>query len=265
MSYKRKEVIGDCTLYLGDCMEVMPFLDKVDAVVTDPPYGTTVCKWDSIIPFEKMWVNIDKVSNINTPIVLFGSQPFTSKLICSNINSFKYEWIWQKAVGSNFAAIKYQPMKEHENIIIFSKGTHNYYPIMQDRNGTGAERIKSGYKATDKTTGETTGSFSNIAKRNISEKRIPSSVQFFNNRKDKRGYHPTQKPIDLMAYLVETYTKESETVLDFTMGSGTTGVACVKMGRKFIGIELDEGYFDIACQRIRDAYAQPDMLLEAGL
>jgi site-specific DNA-methyltransferase (adenine-specific) len=237
----------------GDCLEVMKTLPNasIDAIITDPPYGTTACKWDSVIPFEPMWKELNRIIKHNGAIVLFGSQPFTSALVMSNPKMFKYEWIWEKAVGSNFATLKYQPMKEHENILVFSKNTHNYYPIMQQRKGSGSERML--YKHNTSVTGEATGSLvchgAEVGKYDA-ELRNPSSVQYFNNREKTRGLHPTQKPETLLEYLVKTYTKENETVLDFTMGSGTTGVACKNLNRNFIGIELDKDYFEIATARI---------------
>ena len=242
-------------LILGDCLEVMRDIPdgSVDMVLTDPPYGTTACKWDSVIPFEPMWEQLKRVTKKNGAIVLTASQPFTSALVMSNVKMFKYEWIWEKAVGSNFAALKFQPMKEHENVLVFSNGRHPYYPIRQPRKGSGAARLA--YSHNGSQTGETTGG--QIFKGFTSEtydksSRNPSSVQYFNNREKGRGLHPTQKPVALMEYLIRTYTNEGETVLDFTMGSGTTGVACKNLNRDFIGIEMDETYFNIAKARIDD-------------
>jgi site-specific DNA-methyltransferase (adenine-specific) len=240
-------------LYNDDCLKILPTLldNSVDLVLTDPPYGTTACKWDSIIPFEPMWKELKRITKDNSAIVFTASQPFTSALVMSNIKLFKYEWIWEKAVGSNFATLKYQPMKEHENILVFSKGTHKYFPIMQERKGSGSERLN--YAHNGSTTGEANGmqEFSGweVGKydKNL---RNPSSVQYFNNRESCRGLHPTQKPIALLEYLIKTYTNEGDTVLDFTMGSGSTGVAAKNTNRKFIGIEMDKNYFDIAKKRI---------------
>ena len=238
-------------LKLGDCLELMKQIPagSIDAIITDPPYGTTACKWDSVIPFESMWAELKRIIKPNGAIVLFGSQPFTSALIMSNPKMFKYEWIWKKNAGSNFAQTKYQPMKEHENILIFSTNTHKYYPVMQGRAESGKKMIKVGVKSKsskgfDVYSGANKG-YDN-SKQN-SELRVPSSVQFFNR---ERGFHPTQKPVTLIEYLIKTYTLENETVLDFTMGSGTTGVACKNLNRNFIGIEKDETYFKIAKERI---------------
>lgn len=175
----------------------------------------------------------------------------------SNLKWFRYEWIWEKSVGSNFAALKYQPMKEHENVLVFSKKTHNYYPIKQERKGSGKERQKVGYsnsKATAKT-GQFIGGEMDATKRKneYEELRFPSSVQFFNNREKVRGLHPTQKPVALGRYLIRTYTNEGDLILDNTCGSGSFLVAAILEKRKFIGIELDENYYDIASKRIQEA------------
>ena len=242
---------------LGDCLERMKEIPdgSVDLILTDPPYGITACKWDSVIPLEPMWIELKRIIKPNGAIVMFGSQPFTSVLVTSNLKMFKYEWIWEKAVGSNFAALKYQPMKEHENILVFCKGTTVYNPIKEERKGSGKQRQKAGYansKATAKT-GQFIGGIMDATKRtnDYEELRYPSSIQYFNNRDKDRGMHPTQKPVALMEYLIKTYTNEKETVLDFTMGSGTTGAACVNTKRNFIGIERDDKYFDISVKRIR--------------
>ncbi len=240
-------------LYHGDCLEKMKEIpnSSVDMILTDPPYGTTACKWDSVIPLEPMWEQLKRVIKPNGAIVMTASQPFTSALVMSNPKMFKYEWIWQKAVGSNFAVLKYQPMKEHESVLVFSKETHNYYPIKEPRKGSGAKRMDYGHRGS--VTGEANGQ-QNFTGWEVGkyEKNLrnPSSVQYFNNREKSRGLHPTQKPVTLMEYLIKTYTNENETVLDFTMGSGTTGVACRNTNRKFIGIEKDKEYFDIAKNRI---------------
>ena len=240
-------------LYNDDCLKVLPTIpdNSIDLVLTDPPYGTTACKWDSVIPFEPMWKELKRIIKDNSAIVFTASQPFTSALVMSNIKMFKYEWIWEKAVGSNFATVKYQPMKEHENILVFSKGTHKYYPIMQERKGKGLERILNPFKTNSTSNGEV---YNNIKKNNAEQNytylRNPSSIQYFNNRESTRGLHPTQKPVALLEYLIKTYTNENDTVLDFTMGSGSTGIATKNTNRKFIGIELDNNYFDIAKNRI---------------
>jgi len=244
-------------LRLGDCLEVMKTIPNgsIDAIITDPPYGTTACKWDSVIPFDLMWNQLNRIIKPNGAIVLFGSEPFSSALRMSNIKNYKYDWVWQKSVGSNFAAVKYQPLKEHENISVFSISKHNYYPIKEQRRGSGEARLKNGYKSNG-TVSEITGINPNRAGKIYDKLKNPSSVQYCNNRDKYRGFHPTQKPILLMEYLIKTYTNENETVLDFTMGSGTTGVAAKNLNRNFIGIEMDQGYFDIASERINKKHSQ---------
>ena len=243
-------------LMQGDCLEVMKEIPdgSVDMVLTDPPYGTTACKWDTVIDLPLMWEQLNRVIKHNGAIVMTASQPFTSVLVNSNIRFFKYEWIWEKAVGSNFATLKYQPMKEHESVLVFSNGKPNYYPIFQKRKGSGAERVKHKYNAVESKTGDVSGGLKNKERTgNYDTLRNPSSVQYFNNREKCSGLHPTQKPVALMEYLIRTYTNEGETVLDFAFGSGTTGVAAKNTGRKFVGIELDKEYFKIATRRIHEA------------
>ena len=244
MSYK---------LFNGDCLEVMKGIEdkSIDAIITDPPYGTTACKWDSVIDFELMWEQLNRIIKPNGAIVLFGSEPFSSALRMSNIKNYKYDWVWRKNRGSNFATLKYQPFKEHETISVFNK--HNYYPIKQKRAKSGQDREK--YKRRNRPNGNIMGgSFKNNGKEFYEnpdkELRFPSSVQKFNT---EVGKHPTQKPVALMEYLIKTYTNENETVLDFTMGSGSTGVACYNTNRNFIGIEQDENYFNIAQNRIEES------------
>ena len=245
-------------LFNGDCLEVLPTLaDKIiDCVITDLPYGTTACKWDVVIPFEPMWKEIKRIVKPKGAIVLFGSQPFTSALVASNLKCFRYEWIWNKNRGSNFAVQKYQPMKEHENICVFSFESHNYFPFKESRKGGGLSRSKYAYSPSNTGKRDFIGGFRmNHADHNGNcESRFPSSVQKFNC---EVGLHPNQKPVELLRYLIKTYTLENETVLDFTMGSGSTGVACMAENRKFIGIEKDENYFKIAEARIKRANLEP--------
>lgn len=240
-------------LLQGDCLEVMKGIPdgSVDAIITDPPYGTTACKWDSVIDFDLMWEQLNRIIKPNGAIVLFGSEPFSSALRMSNIKNYKYDWIWEKNRGSNFALVKYQPMKEHEIVSVFSNKTHNYYPIKQKRKGKGLERIKGNYNVGKAS--NITGIKQTICTTQGQELRQPSSIQKFNTtEKGIKREHPTQKPILLMEYLIKTYTNEGETVLDFTMGSGSTLVACQNTNRNGIGIEMDEAYFKIAQQRIKD-------------
>jgi site-specific DNA-methyltransferase (adenine-specific) len=228
-------------LHHGDCLKVMKSIpdNSIDAIITDPPYGTTACKWDSVIPFELMWKELKRIIKPNGAIVLFGSQPFTSALIMSNIKMFKYEWIWNKKKAANFANVKKQPLKIHEQIIIFNNC--NYFPTME----IGKLRKKGGYftKHEISTTSGVDEKINNLY--------YPKSIVEFTKANNKNAkLHPTQKPLELLEYLIKTYTQENETVLDFTMGSGTTGVACKNINRNFIGIELDNNYFEIAKERI---------------
>lgn len=225
-------------LIQGDCLEVMDELIKegviVDAIITDPPYGTTACKWDTVIPFDEMWQRLNKLIKPNGAIVLFGSEPFSSALRMSNLKNYKYDWVWHKKTSANVALVKYQPLKTHEIISVFNK---TYYPQMTK----GKMRMKGGKVKG----GEANGSLEPLYY--MSDTYYPVSVI---DIKTERGFHPTQKPVELMEYLIKTYTNENETVLDFTMGSGSTGVACKNINRKFIGIELDDKYFQIAQSRI---------------
>ena len=236
-------------LYKGDCLEVMDKLIKqgvkVDVVITDPPYGTTACKWDSVIPFDEMWSRLNKLVKDDGAIVLFGSEPFSSKLRCSNLKHFKYDWVWNKKKPGNIMLAKYQPMKITETISVFSKKRHNYYPIMEKR-----EKIK---KTRCYSIGDTMGGKMKDDSIKTYDKRYPKNLLEFSNANQRGKLHPTQKPVDLLEYLIKTYTLEDETVLDFTMGSGSTGIACINTNRKFIGIELDEKYFEIAKKRIEEA------------
>jgi site-specific DNA-methyltransferase (adenine-specific) len=226
---------------------------SVDMILTDPPYGTTACKWDSIIPLGPMWEQLKRVIKPNGAIVMTASQPFSSVLTCSNLPMFKHEWIWLKNRGSNFANTVREPMKEHEVVLVFSNGKWVYNKQMQERTGGGLDRAK--YKV-EHNNQERDGTrvFEGRDGHKIGDLRVPSSWQKFNIAAGKeKTKHPTQKPVALMEYLIKTYTNEGEAVLDFTMGSGTTGVAAKNLNRSFIGIELDETYFNIAKDRIDKA------------
>ncbi len=232
----------------GDCLEKMRDIESasVDMVLADPPYGTTDCKWDSSIPLEPMWFELERLIKPNGAIVMTASQPFTTALIASNMKMFKYCWVWKKNYGSNFALARKQPFKEHEDIAVFYKNQPLYNPIMEPRSEAGKEFIKNCNYAKRKS--QHSAMATGKAKRDPNF-RLPGSVRMFNMQV---GLHPTQKPVALMEYMIKTYTNAGETVLDFTMGSGTTGVACVNLNRNFIGIELDEGYFSTAKKRIED-------------
>jgi DNA modification methylase len=236
-------------LLYGDCLELMQGIEKhsIDAIITDPPYGTTACKWDSVIPFNLMWEQLNRIIKPNGAIVLFGSEPFSSALRMSNINNYKYDWIWYKNQRTGFLSAKFQPMKSYETISIFYKESGSYYPIKVKR-----EKAKSGNKFNYPT--EIYGGKKHL--RTLQDDKVnPHNVIDFIKTlhgSDKR-LHPTQKPVQLMEYLIKTYTKENQTVLDFTMGSATTGVACINTNRNFIGIEKEEKYYKIAQERIDKA------------
>lgn len=241
----------------GDCLELMQQIPEgsVDMVLCDPPYGIIGCKWDAVLPLDKLWEHYRRICNKNAAMMFFGSQPFSSVLVTSNIKAFKHEWIWRKNAGSNFALVKYQPMKEHESVLVFCDGRLIYNPIMQERAESGRKRQKTPVKFTTAITDN--DMYGGIKKETISKNigimRYPSSVQNF---KRERGLHPTQKPVALLEYLIKTYTNEGMTVLDNCMGSGSTGVACLNTNRNFIGIEKDDGYFEIAKKRIENHKAQ---------
>jgi len=240
-------------LMQGDCLELMESIPdgSVDMVLTDPPYGTTACKWDTIIPLEPMWEQLKRVTKKNGAIVMTASQPFTTTLIASNINNYAHGWVWNKRFAANFVQAKRQPLKDHEDVLVFcmSGKQPNYYPQMVKRE----KPIKKGgnkqSKAIPIAQSEYANNFGHQDKSYDTKHPTTTTALNFSVR-DGRGFHPTQKPVALMEYLIKTYTNEGGTVLDFTMGSGTTGVAAKNLGRDFIGIELDEEYFRIAKERI---------------
>lgn len=228
-------------LFNADCLDILPTLEKgsVDMVLTDLPYGTTACKWDTIIDLKKMWKYLDRICLDTTPIILFSQIPFSITLGMSNIENLRYEWIWVKEQGSGFLQSKKAPMKIHENILVFYKKLPYYNPIMR---GEEIRKVKRGNVKPSAVYGDTPP-----VENSIYKGRFPIDVLKFNRDKHM---HPTQKPVKLLQYLIQTYTKKGDTVLDFTMGSGSTGVASKSLKRKFIGIELDPKYYDIACKRI---------------
>jgi site-specific DNA-methyltransferase (adenine-specific) len=243
-------------LLKGDCLELMKAIESgsVDSIITDPPYGTTACKWDSVIDFDLMWNQLNRIIKPNGAIVLFGSEPFSSALRMSNIKNYKYDWKWDKVKPSSFMNAKNAPMKKIEDVIIFSTGTiANGSKKLMPYNPQGL--IYCGKERPPKN--NSVPEFSTIGKR---PSRAGGYIQEFTNYPnnliifsfENKPKHPTQKPIALMEYLIKTYTNENETVLDFTMGSGSTGVACVNTKRSFIGIEQDEKYFQIATDRINN-------------
>ena len=243
-------------LMQGGCLELMKDIPdgSVDFVLTDPPYGTTACKWDSVIPFEPMWAQLRRVVKDNGAIVFTSSQPFTTSLISSNMGMFKYDFCWNKGSTTGFLNAKKMPLRKHEEILVFSKakiGAFTYNPQMTK----GLLQKKGGYhkKKTD-----VYGDYKRVPK--INDVYYPTSIIDCGVVYRNANQHPTQKPVALLEYLIRTYTNEGETVLDFTMGSGSTGVACVNTNRNFIGIELDADYFKIAEKRIADAQNKPEQI-----
>ena len=240
------------TLYKGDCLEVMKSIPSgsIDAIITDPPYGTTACKWDSVIDFGLMWEQLNRIIKPNGAIVLFGSEPFSSALRMSNPKMFKYDWVWNKKLAGNAINAKRHPLKIHEIITVFNSKI--YIP----QKTKGKMRKKMGFTNQPKHIGKV-----DEAKETMNDMYYPKSIQDFTMANLRRGrVHPTQKPVLLMEYLIKTYTNENETVLDFTMGSGSTGVAAKNLNRKFIGIEQDDKYFKIAEERINKQEKQLKIL-----
>lgn len=237
-------------LYQGDCIQIMKQLIsqgcKVDAIIVDPPYGTTECAWDNIIPLDEMWNCIKLIRKDNSPILIFGNEPFNSYLRISNIEEYKYDIYWQKERATNIFQLKRRPAKVIETINVFYKKQPTYNPQMTKYSGPlRTNKVKNGKL----------GVLIDSKNRKASEYhdtgfRYPLQIVQFKRDILKSNLHPTQKPLSLMEYLVATFTNEGDTVLDFSMGSGTTGVACKNLNRKFVGIELDKTYYDIASQRI---------------
>lgn len=237
-------------LMMGDCIELMKSIPdhSVDLILCDLPYGTTACRWDTVLPFQPLWENYRRVSKKNAAIVLTASQPFTTTLIASNMREFRYTWVWEKDAGSNFATVKFQPMKEHEDVCVFYRNLPTYNAQREVRVGSRKGRITttvdSGRKNSVYGTQEGRGTL------HVPELQSPRSIQRFTR---ERGLHPTQKPVALMEYLIRTYTDPGMVVMDNCMGSGTTGVACVNTDRGFIGIERDPEYFNVSQVRITEA------------
>jgi site-specific DNA-methyltransferase (adenine-specific) len=228
-------------LFNGDCLEIMKELpdNSIDFILADPPYGTTQCKWDNIIPYEPMWAEIKRIRKDNTVIALFGTEPFSSYLRLSNINEYKYDWVWKKTLKTNYLNAKKMPLRVVENIHIFYK-RYKYYPQNLIKYNKITKRGKVGNHY-GKANTENIQEFTNYP------------INFLEFNSVANAIHPTQKPAELLEYLIKTYTLENETVLDFTMGSGSTGVACVNTSRDFIGIELDREYYETATTRIKEA------------
>lgn len=250
-------------LIKGNCLEKMKDIEdkSIDMILCDLPYGTTACKWDSVIPFEPLWEQYNRIIKDNGAIVLFGCEPFSSQLRMSNIKNYKYDWYWNKVQGTGFSACKKQPLRVIENILIFYKKQPSYNPQMVTRE----KIIDSTNWKQDKRISENSRftSTDNSRSRKVYDKKYPINYieinRALNECNNTKRKHPTQKPVSLLEYLIKTYTNENETVLDNTMGSGSTGVACVNTKRNFIGIELEDDYFDIAKNRI-DTYIEDNKI-----
>ena len=240
-------------LHHGDCLEVMPTLEagSFDAIIADLPYGTTACKWDTVIPFAPLWAEYKRLIKPRGAIVLFGSQPFTSLLVTSNLDWFKYTWVWEKTQATGFFNAKRRPLVSHEDIAIFCSGQSVYNP----QKTTGHHPINT-YTKTPEVFNKTEvyGKVNKVISGGGETDRFPRSVQVFSSDKQRNKsngtIHPTQKPVALLEYLVRTYTNPCDVVLDNTMGSGTTGIACINTGRFFVGIEKEARYFEMARDRI---------------
>ena len=231
-------------LHHGDCFDVLPTIaaGSIDLICADVPYGTTECKWDSVLDLERMWMELYRVAKPNAAIVIFSAQPFTSVLVASNLKHWRSEWIWEKGNATGFLNAKKQPLRAHENIEVFYRRQPTYNPQFthgHDRKTSKRKSVKS----------ECYGKAYSLTEYD-STSRYPRDVQFFSSDKQKGNYHPTQKPVALLRYLIETYSNPGEIILDFTMGSGTAGVACQESGRDFIGIEKDSAIYHVACDRI---------------
>lgn len=224
---------------------------SVDMILCDLPYGTTYCRWDSVIPFDELWAQYNRVTKENAAIVLFAAQPFTTKLIHSNLKDYKYNWYWVKPQVSGFALSKKQPLRNVEDICVFYKKQSCYNP-------QNLVKIEKPYKKVRKTKQTDSMYYKSLNGEYIKEYTNFPRQTLFCSRDSKKRLHPTQKPVQLLEYLIKTYTNENETVLDNCMGSGSTGVACINTNRNFIGIELDDGYFKIATERIGNTLAELD-------
>ena len=237
-------MIRPCNSLLeGDCLEIMPTLenDSIDAIIADPPYQTTACKWDICIPFEPMWEQLKRITKKNGAIVLFGSQPFTSALVMSNPGMYRHQWVWNKNNSAGFATVNIRPFAICEDVLVFGRSRVRYFPQMEQR---GAPRVKGGYSASD--------NYGIVPSKSKSNTYYPKNLLHFPNASQVGKEHPTQKPVALFEYLIKTYTNEGDTVLDNCAGSGTTGIACLNTGRNYILIEKDPSYCDIIRRRIEN-------------
>lgn len=250
-------------LYLGDCLEVMDRLIEegvqVDCILTDPPYGTTACKWDSVIPFDKMWERLNKLIKDTGAIILFGTEPFSTKLRMSNFDNYRYDWYCKKTKPSLYQHAKNRPMRAIENACVFSKSKWGHKSQLKDKrmeyNPQGITSVGSKIVTKNFNAGGVVSERPNqVGREYESFTGFPHDVLEFKSIVGKKCLHPTQKDVEMLEKLICSYTNEGELVLDFTMGSGSTGIACMNTNRKFIGIELDENYFNIAINRIFENY-----------
>ena len=216
-------------------------------VLADPPYGTTRCRWDTVVPFDRMWAMLRSVSADDTPVVLFGAMPFTADLVQSNRGEFRYDMVWDKGRGTDFLTASRKPMRAHEDVLVFYRRSPHYEPQLvpgKPYRARGSECQSEVYGKHGPARSDNGGT------------RHPTSVLRFTRRASDRGSHPTQKPVELLEWLVRSYTEPGDTVFDPFMGSGSTGVACARCGRRFVGVEMDGGYFDEAVRRVSGAYAE---------
>lgn len=231
-------------LYMGNCLaELRNVADKsVDLILADMPYGTTECKWDQVIPFDQLWPELNRVKKPETAVLLFGTEPFSSLLRVSNIKNYRYDWVYEKPAATGFLNAKRQPLRAHELISVF----YSKQPVYNPQKTQGHRRKQSEREDIN------SECYGKALKRTAydSTERYPRSIQKFSSDKQKQSLHPTQKPVSLLEYMIRTYSHPGQTVLDFTMGSGSTGVACMNMGRRFIGIEMDADYFRVAESRL---------------
>ena len=245
-------------IYNEDCLEGMKRIPdgSVDCVICDLPYGTTACAWDSIIPFDLLWEQYKRIIKPEGNVVLFSAGLFTLNLIQSNIKDFRYKLIWKKNVPTGMASAKYRPMKYYEEICIFGNSNATYNPIMKERIGVGKDCYNYDHYCGDNNHLQ----FDKQKKRYDPDWVQPSDVLEFNVVPNRNGkLHPTQKPVELLEYLINTYSNEGDTILDNCMGSGTTAIACIKEKRNFIGFELNKEYYDKACNRVKMELAQPTL------
>jgi len=244
-------------LRYGDCLVEMKEIDdnSVDLIYCDLPFGTTQCSWDEVIPFKDMWEQVIRITKKNTPIIFHAQQPFTSNLIMSNPKMFKYTWVWEKSKATGFLNSKIRPLVAHEDIVVFSKGTPVYYPQM-----TQGKSYNKGIRK-EQTNDDVYGKFKQVEVKSDGL-RYPRSVQYFKTAESEgKTYHKTQKPIELCQYIIKTYCKEDDIVLDFTMGSCTTGIACINTNRNFIGIENNTDYFNISLKRVEEKRKEKEFIL----